>query len=1070
MSSTSGFPLKKPRSVWHKPIKINFSAFFKALSNAGIDALTGQWPGLGKDAVEVLAAIGLDEDNPEELAWALIYTAMTSAIGNLLSETHLSSQERANRLQIFSEHLDHSLAHHTLDSPEEFFQQPRNLDVLKEIQMLLHQWLKATGFEEAHASAFSRRLPTYFVCELHREWQQRNEKYERICVHVETPFTVAQEQQRQWGLYHAWLQKQVEAPMMLEHFGLSDVYVPLRAYFKRIRRDRQTEKVVVNLERSLNDWMSAADPKDAMRIVSGGPGSGKSSFAKIFAAKLAREHLYQVLFVPLHLLDFDQTLDFSAAINEFIRYDQYLNHTPLDPDNEHLKLLIICDGLDELSFRGELAQTMIQAFLKEVHRTLKQFNRRKARVQIIITGREITVQASFKGSNRILTVLPYIFTGHPIQQSAINRKATDLHTTDLYVDEHQLLKQDQRVAWWKRYGMVTNTHYSVMPECLLYPDLIDLTAQPLLNYLVATSYVSGKLSLTQNANLDDTNLNTVYAHLLEEVCTRRYADSGKHLAIHEMSEPDFIHILELIALAAWHGHQHSATISQVEALCASQQAKQLLETFQEGAAVGITRLLAAFYFRQGEMKDSEHTFEFTHKSFGEYLAARRIVTTMDDIQTQRSQQEHCVNAGWTTQDALLQWAHICGPAEMDSYLLAFVRNEIALKPIEQVHKLQLTFAELIGAMLQHGMPMEKLGACHNYHLQTRWARNSEEALLAVLNACALVTEKISVIHWPHVDSFGTWLDRLQSKNRSAKTPYSDSEHPLAFSSLSFLDLSNTDLKFQDLHDANLERSNLNGANLYRANLDSANLRKASLMRTDLSKASLDSACLDGASLDEATLDNASLNAASLVQASLIEADLHCASLKNASLNNASLNGTTFQSADLRYAILNGAQLEHANFTDARLECSTLYKTHLNEANLAGAYLDDANCVETQFQNARLEGTSCERTSMACANLSAAVLDGASFYEAKLDGANLDGASLAVTNLQNACLACSSLRQTTVDSANVAAANFTGIVWDSGTQFLSLRGVERAVGIPPLLRQQALSQPSQLNYPLSATED
>jgi hypothetical protein len=39
---------------------------------------------------------------------------------------------------------------------------------------------------------------------------------------------------------------------------------------------------------------------------------------------------------------------------------------------------------------------------------------------------------------------------------------------------------------------------------------------------------------------------------------------------------------------------------------------------QEGAQVGVTRVLTAFYFRQqGHRQDGERTFEFTHKSLGE---------------------------------------------------------------------------------------------------------------------------------------------------------------------------------------------------------------------------------------------------------------------------------------------------------------------------------------------------------------------------------------------------------------------------------------------------------------------
>ena len=82
--------------------------------------------------------------------------------------------------------------------------------------------------------------------------------------------------------------------MFSEAFGLRQVYVPLRAYYRRKKTDDDSpdvdryskgsqnetfERVVVELEEELDTWIQTADPNDAIRVISGGPGSGKSSFA-----------------------------------------------------------------------------------------------------------------------------------------------------------------------------------------------------------------------------------------------------------------------------------------------------------------------------------------------------------------------------------------------------------------------------------------------------------------------------------------------------------------------------------------------------------------------------------------------------------------------------------------------------------------------------------------------------------------------------------------------------------------------------------------------------------------------
>ena len=59
---------------------------------------------------------------------------------------------------------------------------------------------------------------------------------------------------------------------------------------------------------------------------------------------------------------------------------------------------------------------------------------------------------------------------------------------------------------------------------------------------------------------------------------------------------------------------------------------QAFKTFKSGAESGVTRLLTAFYFKQTGFEESgDRAFEFTHKSFGEYLVARRFVRFVSKV-------------------------------------------------------------------------------------------------------------------------------------------------------------------------------------------------------------------------------------------------------------------------------------------------------------------------------------------------------------------------------------------------------------------------------------------------------
>jgi KaiC/GvpD/RAD55 family RecA-like ATPase len=150
-----------------------------------------------------------------------------------------------------------------------------------------------------------------------------------------------------------------------------------------------------------------ADFKE-LRVISGGPGSGKSSFAKIFAANQAEKGKIRVLFIPLH--HFEPSDDLVEAVAKFVRDNDFLRHNPLDKDKADSRLLIIFDGLDELAMRGKIATEIAQQFVREVQRKIEHFNRHKTCLQVLIGGRELVVQANssdFRQPQQILHILPY---------------------------------------------------------------------------------------------------------------------------------------------------------------------------------------------------------------------------------------------------------------------------------------------------------------------------------------------------------------------------------------------------------------------------------------------------------------------------------------------------------------------------------------------------------------------------------------------------------------------------------------------------------------------------------------
>ncbi|MBD2165076.1 pentapeptide repeat-containing protein [Calothrix membranacea FACHB-236] len=961
MSSKPGILIKQPVSVFSKRLNVNFGSGFTALTKAVVNGLTGNVSNVPENLVEMGAAVGLAKE-PGEIAWLLIFRSLIQAMASLVDDNQdlLKKVDNDEIETIVKHRLENCLQNLeatelTIDS--NFFAHPEELAIVPAIKEPFRQWLTEFVSTPAQAEAISNRLPTEFVYSLIEEWKKNSDKYTVLQTELNTPFIKAGEREQAWQSYSIWLQKQVNERMFSEAFSLEQVYVPLRAYYERkiageedddfvsgikqnYKQDKKTERIVIDLQAELQTWLDEADKNDAIRVISGGPGSGKSSFSKIFAATQAKISKNSVLFIPLHL--FDPEDDLVNGIGKFINdlRDIPLPPNPLDKENKIEKLLIIFDGLDELAMQGKMGEEVAQKFVSEVQRQATAVNHVQTRLQVLISGRELVIkknQSDFRKPKQILHILSYFVDEEERKQNN-------------YIDDQNLLKQDQRQLWWDKYGKASGREYDSLPAELDKRHLREITSQPLLNYLVALSLVRGVVKFS-----DDSNLNEIYADLLTAVYQRSWGNDNP--IIKGVAEKDFVRILESIAVAAWHGGDvRVTTISEIEKNCDSNLLERILNIFKQDKKASLTRLLTAFYFRQRGSKGREETFEFTHKSFGEYLTAKRIVQELKLINTQLKANQEDSDYGWNNLQALERWAKLCGSTAMDDYIFNFIVDEIRLQQDKyhvDVSEWQQTMCGLISYMLKNGMPMQKL-QLSTFQEANRQARNAEEALLAVLNACARATKKVSQIKWPSPEAFGNWISRLRGQRDDFDS------NVFCLNCLSFLDLQNCILFYQDFYNANFVQANLAGANFVQAGLEGTDFERADLSGAYLARADFEMANLIGTRFEEADLEKAylagaclagaNLLGANLEGANLLEANLFEANLLGANLEGANLFGANFERANLLGANLEGANLESADFRGANLE-----RANLLGANLEGVNLEDANLEDANVRRTILEG-------------------------------------------------------------------------------------------------------------------
>lgn len=884
--------LGPPVSFFEQPIHVtaNWKALLYSLGKSFSKALYGKY--VSGDSAKVdaavadaLGAFGLQfKSTPAEIAWNLCRRALGAAIVELLRTMSIPVQsEDAPDTQFtdaFVQQIDWTMIR--LDAT--FFEHPEQVPFLGPVQAILEEWLADRGMSRPEARNVAHRLRSHFVFALHDEWRSRLAEYKPLEQHIQgSPFMKATERERAWLRHAAALKKACEASMFGESFGLAQVFVPLRAYHEERldeERDRRApghgqriRRTVVQVDEKLDAWVNAADKNDALRVLSGGPGSGKSSCAKMFAARMAEQGRH-VLLIPLHLVNPDDGM--PIMVRRFIDDGDHLPFDPLETQGESDTLLLLFDGLDELSMQGKSGADATKAFLEEVRRFLDRCNHARLRVQVLVGGREIVVQQArhvLREAKQILILMPYLSLPHMREQE--KNQGIEYEGASADLDE------DQRVDWWNRYTTVKGQSPPGMPEELQRPELAEITAQPLLNYLVALSRQRKTIDFTQKGLR-----NRIYADLLDGVYKRAHRERKPHAS--DLEYEDFVELLEEIGLAVWHGNGRTATVREIRGVC-GERIDKLLRRYEDGEA-RVMGLLTAFYFRKHhDRRDDEATFEFTHKSFGEYLTARRIVRELRDMHDDRERATK--RRPWDIKDALRDWASVCGPTAMDEHLLPFVIDEVALEDRDVVGQWQKLLQELIGHVLRYGMPMERLVPRPDYLEEMHQARNAEEALLACLYACAERTEIVSRIEWPDKKSAWAWLHRLHGQATGAG-------RILALQCLGRLDLSECWLQLLDLWGANLQGANLQGANLRNARLQGANLLRVQL--------------------DSADLQSADLRAANLRAANLQGANLQGTGLQHVDLRHAKLQYANFQRANLRYAKLEGADLTGANLTGANL--------------------------------------------------------------------------------------------------------------------------------------------------------
>jgi hypothetical protein len=393
-----------------------------------------------------------------------------------------------------------------------------------------------------------------------------------------------------------------------------------------------------------------------------------------------------------------------------------------------------------------------------------------------------------------------------------------------------LWKLDQRPAWWKRYAFLTGQPEAV-PEAFKTTRLAGITHEPLLCYLLTLAGYA-----TDHWGLAADNRNRIYQALVNSIYDRGWGEgAAKRQGVGKtLSRSDFNKLMETIALAAWLGGDVRVASEEMFDRCVSiTGAQQAWKAFTDDNGSDVTNLAMNFYLKASER--SQRGFEFTHKSFGEYLAARALLSVAAQVSSQVPRRiEH----------ALEDWSRAARSGEFNSETLGFMNDEVRLllhateggSSVQKIEAIKLAFEQLAEIVAAEGFPLSRdTSSWKTLHTEQM---NAECGLWLVINSCAKAlfsvgeVDKSSIeINWPTDDGWSDLLSRLGNAPRTSiinrcmahiTAPKESFQHLHAYA----LDLSHANLQGATFVACNLSAVNFKGANLQNGRFYLCNLTRS----------------------------------------------------------------------------------------------------------------------------------------------------------------------------------------------------------------------------------------------------
>ncbi len=786
--------------------------------------------------------------------------------------------------------------------------------LVQQMNNLAREWFVANGAEETEAKLLTQRLSNglagYLLCAIAENPLPlaQLQKFVRLgnlsnlrdtaAINPVVPPAATPPLNLQREHYRARLLKSLSEPLFGERFALKDLYIPLKGKLLRGTKDwgmaTGSQVYLSQTPVDLMEWaMSQLEDKTSIAVIEADPGSGKSSFCQIWAARVAQDFYPHWMPVVIRLKDvtlgqtFEQTLASAFPWARFTDTDGWLsaNSPPC---------LLILDGLDELPHPQ--AQRHLWRFMEQLAR-FHAINSSAAGLQrhkLVITSSSATLDDVLRRYQQSLTRhLP-----SQLQRIAIEPMA-----------------QEELRQWFQNWAKLQSKaiaqgyfnflrHGGTFKQSASPYNLAMLLKRPLMLYLVGL--------LHRDAWIDETIFQTsapeisfeIYDRICRWLLGEPATESGglpelirEGLAHASRSQEAISNLLEGRHPQAL---RHKMQVAALKIIQCGQYQEPVIPAQLTNAQPTFSQRLPALFFHSQlpqipqNLQFEPHLqqpikLEFSHASLGEYLAAEAIAAQIQAITEQVKDQYGEVKFVINSLSGVAQHLYPLlgyGLLSLQIEQLVIERLRRTEKRNPDVFSFNLLFQRLYrfyrsycrGRWLDEGIPQSTHSQLPAFDPSLNVLQIDAAVGINVFLLLCASAKSAEVDFFPcgnpesseefDADQFLSFINRITALSPTAF--WQRARQSLSRLQLTEACLNQVMFSEVDLEQANLSKAELIGINLAGANLQNANLYLANLAGANLANANLAGARLEGADLKGANLKGANLTSANLTNACVFE--------------------------------------------------------------------------------------------------------------------------------------------------------------------------------------------------------